>query len=174
MDMGIFYSGKELVRYEKGDWGLVRSTISVSKLSDRYKFVKLFSNGLLSAWPVVVKWDLKTTRLFLYLPLLVKEGEDMVEIDPSVMVSELGLNRRSELDSAVLSLISSRVLAAYSGAENHFWFNPSLMFNGDRRFLLSDDGVTLDSEVIERAFKDKDCFRKSLEEIKKIKKNPKK
>lgn len=116
-------------------------------LRDTYKFVRMYGNVSKYLWPKMMKWDLKTTRLFIWIMANIRKNEDYIHIDPFIALSEINLNRRWEVEKAVYRLLDDGVLAVYAEAVNHFWVNPSLFFNGDRSSLVQTEDKKLDLSI---------------------------
>ena len=54
-------------------------TKSVWTMRDTYKFCRLYGKGMMNIWPRAMRWDLKTTRLFLWLMQNARKSSDLIE-----------------------------------------------------------------------------------------------
>jgi hypothetical protein len=140
--MGIvfFKTGSRVLK--TGEDSFVRSVNRV--ISDNRSYTKVFTNTVKKNVPELFSMDLKTTRLFIWLLLNVTPNEDYLELNAYMLMDDLGLTKRKEVEDAVLSLIKLNVIVPMRGVENHFWINTSLFYNGDRKALVKDEFGKLD------------------------------
>ena len=148
-DMGIVFRTNSGTSQMYGEDGVPFSVIKkVWTVKDTYKFTRLYGKGVMNLWPRAMRWDLKTTRMFLWLMQNMRKGQDLIEIDPFLVMGELNLTKRKEVEQAVRALVDDGVLAVHIDAVNHFWINPSLFYSGDRTELVM-DGKKINLKIFE-------------------------
>lgn len=131
--------------YINSETGALEKSIKRSyRIEDNYKFFRVYRGSNLER--VYTEFTLNDFRLFFWVGTNTRKNQDWIEVAPSLVYKEMGIARRVYLERSLIHLVELGFLAPMLGVVDTYWYNPSYIYNGDRKLLIQDENGSLNKQ----------------------------